>query len=80
MPITFKSLINNKNFKPVALMIISVLYLTFLISQIIKLTSGSYLIDETKLYKLDTIKLIDKAYLISGGKGSSKHYEFKDEN
>lgn len=77
----FKQLADNRKIRLLCFAIISLLYLAFLVFQLSKLKNGSYNIDESKLYKLDTIKLIDKAYLIKLGKNSSaRRYEFKDEN
>jgi hypothetical protein len=74
---------SSKYFKPIKTTIlvgISLLYLIFIIIQIFSLTNNSYLINESNLYKLDSIKLMDKVYLTGGGRGSSEHYEFEDTN
>jgi hypothetical protein len=62
------------------LIIISLLFVVFITTEIFKLKNKTYSIKESELYKLDSIKLMDKAYLFRAGKNTSDRYEFVDKN
>ena len=43
------------------------------------LNNGSYILRQADLFKIDSVKMLSRAYIIGGGK-SSKSIEFDDEN
>src|SRR6201999_1861614 len=51
-----------------------------IVNEIVGIAKNSYMIDESHLYELDSIKILDKAYYYAGGKNDSRHYEFEDVN
>jgi uncharacterized ion transporter superfamily protein YfcC len=70
-------------FAKIILALIALIFFYFYASWVYRLASKSYYIDETKLYKLDTFHLINRAYetSTSTGRGHSHQklqFESKD--
>ena len=57
----------------------TIIYLTICISQIIALVNKSYVLTKTDLFPIDSIRMLSRAYIIGGGKSSSKSIQFSDE-
>jgi hypothetical protein len=57
----------------------TIIYLTISIFQIIALSSKSYVITKSDLFRIDNVRMLSRAYIIGGGKSSSKSIQFEDE-
>jgi hypothetical protein len=64
----------SNSFGKIILALIAIVFFYFYVSWLYRLTSNAYYIDETKLYKLDTFHLLNRAYETSKsrGRGSSR--------
>ncbi|SHG05162.1 hypothetical protein SAMN02745131_04190 [Flavisolibacter ginsengisoli DSM 18119] len=68
--------------KPSNLLILgsaTIIYLAICISQIIVLLNKSYVLTKSDLFHIDSVRMLSRAYIIGGGKSSSKSIQFGDE-
>lgn len=72
----------KKLLKPSNLLILStatIIYLMICIFQIVALVSKSYVLSKSDLFPIDNVRMLSRAYIIGGGKSSSKSIQFDDE-
>jgi hypothetical protein len=72
----------KKLLKPSNLLILgfaTIIYLTICIFQIVALVNKTYVLTKSDLVPIDSVRMLSRAYIIGGGKSSSKSIEFDDE-
>ena len=73
---SYRKLLTTKNL--IIVICTTCLYVIVILFQAVPLITKSYLLNQSDLYKIDTVKMLSRAFYINSAKMSTSGIEFKD--